>query len=274
VLERYRISNFQAIVFNYLTCVLTGSLVNGSFPIQPSMMQEDWLPWAGLMGFSFIFLFNIIAFTAQKLGVAITSVANKLSLVIPFLFSMYLYNEKATALKLAGIAVALIAVVLTSWPEKGRIAGHDGPRKSWVYIIPLVLFVGSGLLDTMVKYVEQGFLNEGNKNAYLITAFAVAALIGLMLLAIQLISGKEKFDKRALLAGICIGIPNYFSIWCLVRVLKDYGDRSSSIIPINNMGIVLFSATVAWLLFREKLSRVNMAGIVLSLLAIAMIAYG
>ncbi len=83
-------------------------------------MDEPWLPWAGLMGFSFIFLFNIIAFTAQKLGVAIASVANKLSMVIPFIFSIYLYNEEATPLKLAGIGVALVAVVLTSWPKGGR----------------------------------------------------------------------------------------------------------------------------------------------------------
>jgi drug/metabolite transporter (DMT)-like permease len=274
VLERFRISNFQAIVFNYLTCVITGSLVNGAFPITPAIMDEPWLPWAGLMGFSFIFLFNIIAFTAQKLGVAIASVANKLSMVIPFLFSIYLYDEKATPLKIAGIVIALLAVLLTTWPKSGRADGNRSVRQSWMYIIPLVLFLGSGLLDTMVKYVEQGFLKEDNKNAYLITAFAVAAVIGLMFLAIQLISGKEKFDKKAVLAGICIGIPNYFSIWCLVRVLKDFGNRSSAIIPINNMGIVLFSAAVAWLLFREKLTVVNQVGIGLALVAIAMIAYG
>lgn len=141
-------------------------------------------------------------------------------------------------------------------------------------MVPLVLFVGSGLLDTMIKYVEQGFLDEGNKNDYLITAFGVAAVIGLMLLVLQLITGKERFDPRSMLAGLLIGIPNYFSIWCLVRVLKDYGTRSASIIPINNMGIVLFSALMAWLLFREHLTRVNIAGVVLALLAIALIAYG
>lgn len=274
VLERFGISTFQSIVFNYITCIITGSLVNGAFPIKPAIMDEPWMPWAGLMGFSFIFLFNIIAFTAQKLGVAIASVANKLSLVIPFVFSIYLYNEQATILKLAGIAVALVAVVLTSWPKSGRADGNRSVRQSWMYIIPLVLFLGSGLLDTLVKYVEQGFLNDTNSNAYLITAFSVAAVIGLMFLTIQLISGKEKFDKRSVLAGICIGIPNYFSIWCLVRVLKDYGDSSSSIIPINNMGIVLFSAAMAWLMFREKLTVLNQVGVGLALLAIAMIAYG
>jgi multidrug transporter EmrE-like cation transporter len=40
------------------------------------------------------------------------------------------------------------------------------------------------------------------------------------------------------------------------------------------MGIVLFSAVAAWLLFKEKLSTINWIGIVLSLMAIALIAFG
>jgi drug/metabolite transporter (DMT)-like permease len=44
------------------------------------------------------------------------------------------------------------------------------------------------------------------------------------------------------------------------------------IIPINNMGIVLFSAIVAWLVFKEKLTRTNWFGIALSIAAILMIA--
>ena len=179
VLERLNIPTFQSIVFNYIACVITGSLVDGAFPLKPAIMDEPWLPWAGLMGFSFIFLFNIIAFTAQKLGVAIASVANKLSMVIPFIFSLYLYNEEATPLRLAGIGVALVAVVCTSWPEGGKAHNIFVAHQRWIYIIPFILFLGSGLLDTLVKYVEQGFLREDNKNAYLITAFAVAALIGL-----------------------------------------------------------------------------------------------
>jgi multidrug transporter EmrE-like cation transporter len=40
------------------------------------------------------------------------------------------------------------------------------------------------------------------------------------------------------------------------------------------MGIVLLSAVAAWLLFREHLSKANLAGILLALLSIALIAYG
>jgi drug/metabolite transporter (DMT)-like permease len=83
-----------------------------------------------------------------------------------------------------------------------------------------------------------------------------------------------QFALKNLLAGIIIGIPNYFSIWCLVRFLKVSPWQSSASIPVNNMGIVLFSSVVAWLLFREKLSQINWLGIVLSLVAIYLIAFG
>ena len=273
-LERLRISSQQAIVFNYIACVVTGSVVNGHLPVGVGLLKETWLPWALLMGIAFISLFNVIALCAQKLGVAITSVANKLSLVIPVLFSVYLYQERLSVIQVLGIVLALVAVLLTSWPAKTGTMQVRATSSKWLLALPLVLFLGSGLLDTLVKYVEQGFLNEGNKNDYLVTAFGVAALAGLVMLAVQIITGRQTFDPRAVLAGICIGVPNYFSIWCLVRVLSDYGDRSASIIPINNMGVVLFSALMAWLLFREHLTRINITGILLAVAAIALIAYG
>ena len=100
LVERWKIDTFQAIVFNYISCVITGSIVHGGFLNYGEMAVQPWFGWACLMGAVFIGLFNIIGFTTQKLGVAVASVANKLSLVIPFVFSVILYNEKATAFKI------------------------------------------------------------------------------------------------------------------------------------------------------------------------------
>lgn len=274
LLERFRINTFQAIVFNYLTCVVTGSVVNGAFPVNTVTMQEPWFKWAMLMGAVFIVLFNVIAKTAQTMGVAIASVANKLSLVIPFLFSIVLYNEAATGLKIAGVLLALVAVVFTCWPSADYKEPSGKVVKPAYFLLPLFLFVGSGLLDTMIKYVETTFVNNSNQNAYLISSFAAAATIGSIRLLIGFGSGSMKFEPKAVLAGIIIGVPNYFSIWCLMGVLKAYAGNSSAIIPINNMGIVLFSTLAAFLLFNEKLSKLNWIGIVLSIAAIALIAYG
>lgn len=271
VTERLKINTFQAIVFNYLTCVVTGSFFNGRFPVNAAAVQQPWFPWALAMGIVFVTTFNIVGSTTQKLGVSAASVSYKLSMVIPFLFSIYLYNEPVTVLKITGVVLALVAVYLTvKRPTKKTAKQTTG----WILLMPVLLFIGSGLLDTMIKYTEQRFLNEQNSNDFLITAFASAAGIGLIILFSRIATGRQPFEYRALLAGIAIGIPNYFSIWCLVAVLKQFGGNSSVIIPVNNMGIVLFSALAAWVLFRERLSVYNWSGILLSLIAIAFIAFG
>jgi drug/metabolite transporter (DMT)-like permease len=274
VCEKYKVSIFQAIVFNYITCVITGSLVNGFFPINGDAIGTPWFKWACVMGVLFVSIFNIWGIATQKIGVAVTSVANKLSLIIPVILSVYLYNETVTGWKLCGVLLALAAVVLTCYQSKAQEASKDAAIRKWEYILPFVLFIGSGLLDALINHVQKQYVTEENKNAYLISGFLSAAVIGSVLLLFQYVTGRQKFSFKNLAAGIIIGIPNYFSIWCLVRFLKASPWQSSSSIPVNNMGIVLFSSVVAWLLFKEKLSKINWLGIALSLLAIYLIAFG
>jgi drug/metabolite transporter (DMT)-like permease len=274
VCEKYKVNIFQAIVFNYITCVITGSFVNGSFPVNAATMETPWFKWACVMGVLFVTIFNIVGITAQKIGVAVASVANKLSLIIPVILSVYLYGESVKGWKLAGVILALAAVVLTCYQSKQQESERNTSIKKWEYLLPFVLFIGSGLLDSLINHVQQQYVTEENKNAYLISGFLSAAIIGSVLLLIQYITGKQKFAFKHLVAGLLIGIPNYFSIWCLVRFLKQSPWQSSASIPVNNMGIVLFSSVVAWLLFKERLSRINWLGIVLSLIAIYLIAFG
>lgn len=275
VCERYRVSIFQAIVFNYITCVITGSVYNGSFPINEEVVKTPWFHWALVMGVLFVSIFNVVGLTAQKIGVAVASVANKLSLIIPVVLSVYLYRETVAGWKLAGVLLALVAVVLTCYPT-GKPSGSDihPSHKKWEYLLPLILFIGSGLLDALINHVQKTYVTDENYNAYLISGFVSAGSIGITVLLVQYVRGKQVFSYRNVLAGILIGIPNYFSIWCLVRFLKESPWQSSASIPVNNMGIVLFSSVVAWLLFKEKLSKWNWAGIALSLLAIYLIAFG
>jgi drug/metabolite transporter (DMT)-like permease len=274
VLQKLHINAFQAIVFNYIACVCTGALFNGSFPVNSQSAQLPWFKWAMLMGIMFISIFNVIGFTTQKLGVAVASVANKLSMVIPFIFSVFLYNEHTAFLKLAGIAVALLAVVLTCYPAKKENKVHVKTNR--LLLLPVVLFISSGLLDTLIVYVQSNFFTGAadNFNNFLITAFTMAGAIGIVTLGVQVVMGRQLFQKKAVLAGIIIGVPNYFSIWFLGKVISAYRGNSSAVIPVNNMGIVLFSAVMAWLLFKEKLSTVNWTGILLAVGAIALIAFG
>lgn len=273
VCEKYRVSVFQAIVFNYLTCVITGSFVNGSFPINSQSIHTAWFQWACVMGILFISIFNIIGLTAQKISVAVASVANKLSLIIPVILSVYLYNESVKGWKLVGIILALVAVILTCYQPSSREHKSVSENK-WKYLLPFILFLGSGLLDSIINHVQKTYVTAENNNAYLVSGFLSAATIGITVLLVQYLRKKQVFEFKNLLAGILIGIPNYFSIWCLVHFLKESPWQSSASIPINNMGIVLFSSVVAWLLFKERLSAINWIGIILSSVAIYFIAFG
>lgn len=277
--EHYRVNIFQMIIFNYITCVITGSVVNGSFPVNGTTMAAPWFRWACMMGVLFVSIFNIVGITTQKIGVAVASVANKLSLIIPVVLSVYLYHERMSLWKALGVLLALAAVVMTCYPG-GRSPG-EGPEtgerrraQRWVLLLPFILFLGSGLLDALINHVQKMYVTEENKNAYLISGFLSAAVIGSTILLVQYLLKKQVFAWKHVIAGVLLGIPNYFSIWCLVHFLKRSPWQSSASIPVNNMGIVLFSAVAAWLLFREKLSRMNWAGIILSLVAIWLIAFG
>ncbi len=274
VCEKYRIDIFQAIVFNYITCVVTGSFVNGAFPVNAGSLNNSWFQWGLVMGLFFIGLFNLISVTVINDGVAVATVSNKLSLVIPVVLAVYLYGEKVAGFKLVGIIAALVAVVLTCYrSEKNRFAGAVS-EKRFSYFLPLVLFIGSGILDSIINHVQKKYVTGENHNAFLITGFFSAAAVGTIILVAQYVRNKRIFAGRHLLAGIIIGVPNYFSIWCMMKFLKTSPMQSSANIPVNNMGIVLFSSVMAWVLFKEKLSFINWTGILLSIAAIALIAFG
>lgn len=275
ICDRYDINKFQAIVFNYFTCLITGSVVNGALPAYAQNVDTPWFKWAIIMGVGFVVSFNLIALTVQKNGLAVASVASKLSLVIPFVASIFLYNETAGLFKVSGILLALLAVLLTLYPSETNNS-ESRKQKSPIkgVVLPIVVFLATGFLDALVKYVEQNFLTDAINNVYLTTAFTAAFVSGLVFLFAGILTRKIKFQGKSILAGILIGIPNYFSIWCLMKVLKRYYGHSSVVIPVNNMGIVLISALVAALVFKEHLQHLNWVGIILSILSICMIAFG
>ncbi|WP_439506072.1 hypothetical protein [Sediminibacterium sp.] len=274
VCGKFNIPVFPAIVFNYITCVITGSIVNGAFPIQAESVTTPWFRWAMIMGLLFITSFNLIGITAQKLGVAVASVANKLSLIIPVILTIVLYNEQVVGWEIVGISLALIAVIFTCYPQKNE-SGNAQPIPMFQKILlPLLVFIGSGFLDALINHVQQTYVTKETNNAFLISGFFSAASIGTLVLIFQYWKKQLIFKFNQVIAGICIGIPNYFSIWCLVHFLQDSPWETSASLPVNNMGIVLFSTLVAAILFKEKLSLINWIGIALSAIAIYLIAFG
>ncbi|MFI5149578.1 MAG: EamA family transporter [Bacteroidia bacterium] len=267
--ERFKVNNLQALVVNYFTAFTLGMLSNTGAHGIASIPQMNWAGTAIIMGSLFILVFILIAKTAQEIGISVATVANKMSVIIPVIIAVLCYHNSLGVKKIAGILLALLAVFLTSRKEK-----EAGVVKSVrTFFLPVVVFLGSGIIDALVNYAQEIMILPGDSSLFLASGFATAACIGFCIILFRFFFRGEKFEVKSLIAGILLGIPNYISIWCLMEALRTHFVESSVMYPLNNMGIVLLCAGGSFLLFREKFSALNLAGIGLSLIAITLIAF-
>ncbi|MFZ1635763.1 MAG: hypothetical protein WAT43_17890, partial [Chitinophagales bacterium] len=110
LIAKNHVNILQAIVINYTVCVIEGALVQKEFPSANYIMNTPWFPNACMLGALFISVFYITALTVQFSGVAVASIASKLSLIIPVMAAYFLYDEVFTPLKIIGILIAMLAV--------------------------------------------------------------------------------------------------------------------------------------------------------------------
>jgi len=190
-----------------------------------------------------------------------------MSLVIPVLFGLFYYKESIGFLKLFGILLALTAVYLTS------IRSKQGININRKYILfPVLVFIGSGIIDTSIKFLEETFVAQNDIPLFSAVLFLAAGIVGIFILIIQAIRGNFKFEFKNIIGGICLGIPNYFSIYFLVKTLRSDILESSGIFTVNNVAIVTLSTLAGIILFKEKLSQRNWLGIIFAVIGIFLIA--
>lgn len=262
--EKFGINSFQAIVFNYIVCVATGSIYNGSVPDYADSFKQTWFYYAVFIGTSFFGLFIVMDYVTRKISATVTSVAGKLSMVIPVTAAFFLYNEPVTFLKIVGVALALVSVVLSSLKED-----KSSHKITWRYLfMPFVLFIGSGINDTLSKYCQANFLSPETFATFNIIVFSAAAVTGIISLSVFILVRQRRIEVKSILAGIILGVPNFFSLQYLLKALNTGGWDSSIIFPINNIGVVAATSIFAFILFNEKLSKINLAGLALAFIAI------
>lgn len=270
ILEKYNTQTFPVIVVNYLVATLTGLLLLEEPRMFVSMLDEPWVPYSIFLGTMFIIVFNLIGLSARFEGITITAIAHKLSLVIPIVAAYFMFGEVFGILKTIGIVLALVAVVFSSFSRNKPAI----PKKGFLLVLPLLVFLGSGVVDSTVKYVEHHFLgNVGpeHQTAFNIMLFALAFIIGALVLVVQLIRGKARLGWREIGFGILLGVPNYFSIHFMLNSLKLL--QSSAVFPIVNVAVVLLSTAIGFVFFKERSTPLKIAGLILAVVAIALIIF-
>jgi len=262
----------QAIVANYIVAFITSMIAYkyqvGFKDLSVSKIVEmDWFYYTFGLGVLFIVVFIFIAKTTQINGLSVASVATKMSVIIPIIFGLVYYKEQLGIAKFLGILFALLAVYLVSVTSKGGLKLNKKDL-----ILPLLVLVGSGIIDSAIKFLEEAYVAENNISIFSATIFLSAAILGVLIILYNLFKGEVKFEFKNILGGIALGIPNYFSIFFLVKALRSGVLDSSGIFAVNNVSIVTLSTLVGILFFGEKLLPKNWLGIALAIVSILLIA--
>jgi drug/metabolite transporter (DMT)-like permease len=257
----------NVITVNYLVAYLIGQMIDPNNPI--TALGEKWIWVAAIIGVLFIIFFFIIGISSKIAGIAITTVASKMSVIIPILFSILFFHENIVALKIIGICLALVGVFLTVYQK------NDSKVKQNILniILPLVLFVGMGLIDSLLKYTQDAYITDEKSAFFTSSLFGISFLTGLIYTFFRKDLMLSYLNKNIYFFGTLLGIVNYGSIYFLIRALNSNIFESSIIFGINNVGIVVLSVLLGILIFKEKISKINIIGILSSILAIATLSF-
>lgn len=271
--NQYGVDNFQAIVFNYITCVLCGWAYLGAFPIGPAADDPGlWLPYATGLGIFFIGGFTCAALTVKYFGVTISQIMQKMSILVTVPFALVVYHESANIWKITGVVLALASIILVNWPQKNTQNDSNGATSyRHLWWIPLLTWMGAGVIEVTFLWVKgEGYVSPDNVR-FISTVFGTAFLLGFSFAAWNWLRGTMTFSFKNVIGGVVLGIPNFGSMYFLLLALAK-GLEGSFVFPVINVGIIIASTIGAVTLFRERLSLFNWLGIALAVGAIILMA--
>lgn len=267
VSAKHNIKVIHPIIINYFVATTLGYFNAGLTPEKVMAIPITWIWPAVAIGSVFVFTFFLIGYSTRKAGIALTTVAAKMSFVFPMFFSILIdSNDNYSHIKLILLIMAIAAVFLTVY--KKRTKSID---TLFIIMLPFMLFVLLGLADSLVKFAQNSFVkSESESSAFSFIIFSFSAFWSVILIALQK-NKKEILQPKVLITGLLLGICNFGSLYFLINALNDLTFNNSLVFALNNTGIVLISIIMALGFFKEKVTRINRVGIALSIITFATI---
>ncbi len=257
--RQYGVDIRQAIAANYLVALLLCG-----FALNPSLavLQAPGTPWGLLLLLGvllptvFVAMFNAVRFA----GVLRTDAAQRLSLFIPLLASFLLFGEAFTTHKVVAIGLALIALGCLLKRTASTAPSSAGPG-AWVW--PLAVWAGYGVCDVLFKQVAR----TGTAfSSGLLVAFALALIVMVGYLLVKRVTWRGSH----LAVGLGLGVLNFANIYTYIRAHQSLPNDPAIVFSAMNIGVISLGAVAGVVLFRERMSPVNMLGLALAVVSVAL----
>ncbi len=249
--------NISMLAVNYLTCLALGAWYAGGALLpthDPALALTAGL--GAVNGALYLAGFVLLQYNTRKSGVVLSSVYMRLGLLVPMTVSVLLFAEIPTALQCVGFALAVSAIVLINY-EKGACRPTVG--------LPLLLMLLAGGGGDAMSKVFEVYGAEAHADLFLFYTFASAFLLCVALILWK----RERPDGYALLFGVLVGIPNFFSAKFLLMAL---GQLPAVIVyPTFSVATILAVTLVGVCLFKERLRGMQWTALAVILAALVML---
>lgn len=217
--------------------------------------------WAALglgaaQGLLYLGTLVILQGNIRRNGVILSGTFARLGLVVPMLFAVLVFGELPTAAQLAGFVLACAAI----WLIRTDSAGEAVTSRSGL----LLLLLCSGLTDSLAKVFE-AVGSRALDGWFLLITFLVALAACLVLLVWK----KEHLGWREVLYGCLVGIPNYGSVFFLLRALTRL--PAVLVYPTYSAGTILAISLIGVAAFRERPGRRQWCGLAIILAALVLL---
>ncbi len=252
-------NRYAIILGNYITCVIIGFLLLAD---KSSVLHIHTvtLLLGALGGILFVVSLVLLQRSIEVNGAILTSAFSRMGLVVPLIISIAFLGEKPKAIQFVGMGIVLIAI----WIINGK---REQQRDLSPILLLLVLLAG-GFADSMAKLFDH-FGEEVQGSLYILLVFFTAGIATLILLLLEYKKTGRPGRIKDFAAGIAVGIPNYFSASLLLKALADVPAYIAY--TAFSTGVLLLITVISLVLFKEKLSKGQVAGIGLIVVALVLL---
>lgn len=212
-------------------------------------------------------VFVILGRAISMAGIIKADAAQRLSLIIPIIAAAMLFGEVISPIRALGLAIglmALAALVIKSPTADLDIVSNAQSQAALSKFSPTLwlisVFLGYGVIDVLFKHVaKQGA-------AFPLTLFVSFSLAALFLGGYLLLQ-KTQWQPKALLFGLVLGALNVCNIYAYIRAHQVLSESPSLVFTGMNVGVIVLATGVGAIIFHEKLSKLNVLGLILAVVS-------
>lgn len=231
--------NVAMLAMNYAVCLVVAAAYAGFdvLPASPALAQTVGM--GAVHGTLYLCSFVLLQRSIQKNGVVLSSLFQRLGLLVALAAAVLLFGEIPTLPQAAGFCIALAAIVLINTGAGASLKGAGAGL--------LVLMLLGGLGDTMSKVFE-AWGDPALAPQFLLYTFAAA----LVLCTALMLYKKQRPAGWELLFGVLIGVPNFFSARFLLRALEAL--PAVIVYPSFSVATILVVTLAGVVFFKERLT--------------------